>query len=48
VTGDIRTADLTVNNKPVYEKGWLLCQDDPDIKKIVDKYPGRPGIPERF
>jgi len=48
VTGDIRKTDLTVNGKKVYDNGWLLCQDDPEVAAVVAKYPGRPGIPERF
>jgi hypothetical protein len=48
VTGDIRNATLIVDGRQVYDKGWLCCQDDPEIKAIVAKYPGRPGIPERF
>jgi hypothetical protein len=48
ITGDIRNADLIVNGKQVYDKGWLCCQDDPDVKAVAAKYPGRPGIPERY
>lgn len=48
ITGDIREADLVVNGTQVYDKGWLCCQDDPEVRRIAAKYPGRPGIPERF
>ena len=48
ITGDIRNATLVVNGTTVYDKGWLCSQDDPDIKTVVAKYPGRPGIPEKY
>ncbi|MDR3299200.1 MAG: hypothetical protein LBU43_04170 [Candidatus Accumulibacter sp.] len=48
VTGDIRNSDLIVNGKTVYDKGWLTCQNDPEVAAVAAKYPGRPGIPERF
>lgn len=47
ITGDIRHATLKVNNTLVYENGWLCSQDDPDIRAVAAKYPGRPGIPFR-
>ena len=45
ITGDIRNADLTINGTKVYDRGWLCCQDDPEIRAVAAKYPGRPGIP---
>ena len=48
ITGDIRNATLIVNDKTVYDKGWLCCQDDPDVQAVAAKYPGRPGTPERL
>jgi hypothetical protein len=48
ITGDIRNADMIVNGKKVYDRGWLCCQDDPDLKPVLDKYPGRPGIPVKL
>ena len=48
ITGDIRNATLTVGDKLVYDKGWLCCLDDPRVRAIEAKYPGRPGIPPRY
>jgi len=48
ITADIRNADLIVNGVKVYDRGWLTCQEDPELKPILDKYPGRPGIPAKL
>ncbi len=45
ITGDIRCCSLKVGDTMVYQDGWLCCQDDPRLKDIMQKYPGRPGIP---
>lgn len=45
ITGDIRHCTLKVGETYVYKDGWLCCQDDPRLKEIMKKYPGRPGIP---
>lgn len=45
ITGDVRNADLTVGGVKVYDKGWLCCLDDPEVRAVEAKYPGRPGIP---
>lgn len=45
ITGDIRNCTLTVGDTKIYDEGWLCCQDDPRLREIMKKYPGRPGIP---
>jgi hypothetical protein len=47
ITGDIRNATLTVGDTLVYDNGYLCCLDDPRVKAVAAKYPGRPGLPER-
>ena len=43
LTGDLRNPTLRVGNVYVYENGYLNALDDPAVKKIEEKYPGRPG-----
>jgi hypothetical protein len=43
-TGDIRRPSLTVGDTVVYEKGHLNALDNPVVKAVADKYPGRPGL----
>jgi len=47
ITGDIRKATWKVGNNLVYDKGYLMVLDDPAVKAMAAKYPGRPGIPPR-
>ena len=43
-TGDIRRPSLKVGDTTVYDKGHLLALDDPVVKSVAAKYPGRPGL----
>jgi hypothetical protein len=43
-TGDIRRPSLRVGDTTVYEKGHLLALDNPVVKAVAAKYPGRPGL----
>jgi len=44
ITGDIRQPTLKVGEKLVYVKGHLTALDDPAVRAVADKYPGRPGL----
>ena len=48
VTGDIRQATLKIGDTVVYENGYLKALEHPKVIEIEKKYPGRPGIPDRF
>jgi hypothetical protein len=48
ITGDLRNPTLTVGGTLVYDQGYLCCLDDPRVKAVADKYPGRPGVPKRL
>ena len=43
-TGDIRQPTLKVGDTFVYIKGHLSALDDPAVKAMAEKYPGRPGL----
>lgn len=43
-TGDIRHPTLKVGDTLVYDKGHLMALDNPLVKAIAQKYPGRPGL----
>ena len=43
-TGDIRRPTLKVGDTLVYDKGHLFALDNPAVKDIAAKYPGRPGL----
>ncbi len=43
-TGDIRRPTLKVGDTLVYDKGHLFALDNPVVKDISAKYPGRPGL----
>ncbi len=43
-TGDVRTPTLRVGDTLVYDKGHLRVLDDPAVKAVAQKYPGRPGL----
>ena len=47
ITGDIRNATLKVGDTLVYDNGWLCCLDDPEVRRVEEKYPNLPGIPKR-
>jgi len=48
ITADIRNATLKVNDKLVYDNGYLMCLQDPEVLKIAAKYPDLPGVPEKL
>ena len=43
-TGDIRCPTLKVGDTLVYDKGHLNALDNPVVKAVAKKYPGRPGL----
>ena len=43
-TGDIRRPTLKVGDTLIYDKGHLFALDNPAVKDIAAKYPGRPGL----
>jgi hypothetical protein len=50
-TGDIRNCTFKVGGKLIHDKGHLAALDDPVVKAVEAKYPGRPGLgsePRRF
>jgi len=47
ITADIRNVTLTVNDKLVYDNGYLMCLQDPRVLEIAAKYPDHPGVPPK-
>jgi hypothetical protein len=47
ITGDIRNATLKVADTLVYDKGYLTFLNDPGVIEVAQRYPGRPGLPQR-
>jgi hypothetical protein len=43
-TGDIRQATLKVGDTLIYDRGYLTALDNPAVKAVAAKYPGRPGL----
>ncbi|MFC1874395.1 hypothetical protein ACFLYX_03740 [Chloroflexota bacterium] len=43
-TGDIRTATFRVGDTLVHDRGYLTALDNPAIRAVAAKYPGRPGL----
>ena len=43
-TGDIRAATFRVGDTLVYDRGHLTALDNPTVRAIAAKYPGRPGL----
>jgi hypothetical protein len=43
-TGDIRAATFRVGDTLVYDRGYLTALDNPTVRAVVAKYPGRPGL----
>jgi hypothetical protein len=44
ITGDIRTATFRVGDTLVHDRGHLTALDNPTVRAISAKYPGRPGV----
>lgn len=47
ITADHRNCTLKIADKVAWDNGYMMCLQDPRLKKIADKYPDLPGIPER-
>ena len=43
-TGDIRSATFRIGDTLIHDRGHLTALDHPDVRKVADKYPGRPGV----
>ena len=43
-TGDIQAATFRVGETLIYDRGHLTALDNPVVKAIAAKYPGRPGL----
>lgn len=49
ITGDLRQPTFRIGDGYVHRDGRLTALDDPEVKAIAAKYPGRPGLaPEPF
>jgi N-acetyl-gamma-glutamylphosphate reductase len=48
VTADIRNCTLRINDELVWDEGYMMTLQDPELQKIAAKYPDLPGIPERL
>jgi hypothetical protein len=43
-TADIRKPTFKVGDTLIHDNGYLTALDDPIVKAIAEKYPGRPGL----
>ena len=43
-TGDIRGATFRVGGALVHDRGYLTALDNPTVRAVAAKYPGRPGL----
>jgi hypothetical protein len=43
-TGDIRTATFQVGDTIIHDRGHLKALEHPEVLRIAEKYPGRPGL----
>jgi hypothetical protein len=43
-TGDIRTATFRVGGTLIHDRGHLAVLDNPAVKAVAARYPGRPGL----
>jgi len=43
-TGDIRQATFRVGDTLVHDRGHLTALDQPEVRAVAAKYPGRPGV----
>jgi len=49
ITGDLRQPTFRIGETLVHRDGRLTALDDPEVKAVAAKYPGRPGLePEPF
>jgi hypothetical protein len=48
ITADIRNCTLKINDKLVYDNGYLMCLQDKRVLEVAAKYPDLPGVPEKL
>jgi hypothetical protein len=48
ITGDIRTATFKVGDTLIHDRGYLTALDNPVVRSIEAKYPGRPGLGNHY
>jgi hypothetical protein len=44
ITGDIRHPTFRIEDTLIHDAGRLTVLDDPAVKAVADRYPGRPGL----
>jgi hypothetical protein len=44
ITGDTRKSTFFVGDKQLYDNGYLTTLDEPEVRAVAAKYPGRPGL----
>ena len=47
ITADIREPTWKVGDTLVHDRGYLTAMDHPEVRKVADRYPDRPGLPEK-
>jgi hypothetical protein len=48
ITADTRNCTLKINDKLVYDNGYLMCLQDKRVLEVAAKYPDLPGVPEKL
>jgi hypothetical protein len=44
ITGDVRQATFRIGEDLMHDKGRLTVLDDPAVRAVAARYPGRPGL----
>jgi len=44
VTGDIRKPTFRIGDEVIHDGGRLTVLDNPIVREVADRYPGRPGL----
>jgi hypothetical protein len=44
ITGDLRQATFRIGDALIHDNGRLTVLDDPLVKAVAARYPGRPGL----
>lgn len=44
ITGDLRNCDFSIGDFQMHKNGRLTVLDDPAVKAVEARYPGRPGV----
>jgi hypothetical protein len=44
ITGDIRQPTFRIGNALMHDAGYLTVLDDPTVRAVAARYPGRPGL----